>query len=320
MSYDYVVNPYTNRRVSIYSQTGQNVLNDYLEHLGGGGACAGHKNVKKCPSGCKKATYTYKKARGSHKRGDSYTYCTPEHRAHKKAAAKKAHKKQRKQHHDAHHDEHHDDHHAQHHDAHHDEHHDEHHDQHQQVRKRGRKKRGSRGSRGRGSRGSRGKQQQKHRSPSPAPRRRGYDALDRHETRRKPGRRGDHEGLASLGYGGSPKASCSGHKNAKKCPSGCKKATYTYKKARGNHKRGDSYTYCTPEHRAHHKKSSPKRKSHASSGTKRKAPRGKTALKTQRRGRHEYDPVGRYETYRKPGRRGDHEGLASIGYGGGYEW
>jgi hypothetical protein len=119
-SYEYVVNPYTNRRVSIYSKTGQQVLNAYLEHLGGG-ECAGHKNVEKCPTGCKKATNTARKTTAHRKRGDSYTYCTPEHHSKKKE------------------------------------------------------------SRGRNS----------------------YDSYDRHETKRKPGRRGDYEGLASLGYGGA---------------------------------------------------------------------------------------------------------------------
>ena len=249
MSYEYVVNPYTNRRVSIYTKTGQQVLNAYLEHLGGAGECAGHKNAKKCPSGCKKATYTYRKARGEHKRGDTYTYCTPEHHARKQAVkehkAKVSHKAS-----------------------------------------------------------SSKKKQSSARRPK-------YDPLDRHETRRRPGRRADHEGLASLGYGGSPASACAGHKNAKKCPSGCKKATYTYRKARGEHKRGDTYTYCTPEHHARKQavKEHKAKVSHKASSSKKKQSSAR---------RPKYDPLDRHETRRRPGRRADHEGLASLGYGGGY--
>ena len=261
MSYEYVVNPYTNRRVSIYSKTGQQVLNAYLEHLGGAGECAGHKNAKKCPPGCKKATYTFKKARGEHKRGDSYTYCTPEHHTSRKKVVKRDKDKLEK-------------------------------DKailkadlaklEQDKSKTGRKKKTS-------------------------SRRAKYDPLDRHESRRRPGRRGDHEGLASLGYGGSPASACAGHKNAKKCPTGCKKATYTYRKARGEHKRGDSYTYCTPEHHSR-KKEAVSHKKKATSSKKKSSSRSA-----------KYDALDRHETRRRPGRRGDHEGLASLGYGGGYQ-
>ena len=70
----------------------------------------------------------------------------------------------------------------------------------------------------------------------------GYDSTDRHETRRKPGTRGEHlEGLAGLGYGGSgsSKSPCRGYANKPSCPTGCKKVSVSKGKRKG-------HTFCTP--------------------------------------------------------------------------
>lgn len=53
-TYDYIINPATNRKVSIHSTTGKNILKGYLQQ-GGAGHCTGKKN-QACPPDCKQIT------------------------------------------------------------------------------------------------------------------------------------------------------------------------------------------------------------------------------------------------------------------------
>ena len=50
-TYDYIINPSTNRKVSIQSTTGKNILKGYLQQ-GGASDCTGRKN-QKCTPDCK---------------------------------------------------------------------------------------------------------------------------------------------------------------------------------------------------------------------------------------------------------------------------
>ena len=65
-TYDYIINPSTNRKVSIHSTTGKNILKGYLQQ-GGAKDCTGRKN-QECPPDCKQITIS-KGPRAGH------TYC-----------------------------------------------------------------------------------------------------------------------------------------------------------------------------------------------------------------------------------------------------
>ena len=65
-TYDFIINPATNRKVSIHSTTGKNILKGYLQQ-GGAKDCTGRKN-QECPPDCKQITIS-KGPRAGH------TYC-----------------------------------------------------------------------------------------------------------------------------------------------------------------------------------------------------------------------------------------------------
>ncbi len=237
MEYRYIINPLTNRKVSIQSRKGQSILKEYVNQLGGG-ECAVNVKTGRCGRSPKHTSYPELCEDGPPTKG-GLTTCRKVKGA--KIPSLDANAPAWEPSHD-----------------HSDDSDVESHDEHVSR------------SRGRG--------------------RHDPDPYDRMEHRRRSGKRGDHEGLASLGYGGAvggAKSACAGHVNEPNCPPGCKKITVSKGARRGQ-------TYC--------------RKSPAKS-----APKKKSSSKSSR---HSYDAYDRHETYRKPGKRGDHEGLASLGYGG----
>ena len=72
MGYDYIVNPLTGRKVSIFSRKGHSIINEYLnQQMGGGEAsiCKGNRD-KDCPPDCKQISVKKVKPGKS-----PYTYC-----------------------------------------------------------------------------------------------------------------------------------------------------------------------------------------------------------------------------------------------------
>lgn len=90
MGYGYIVNPLTNRKVSIHSRKGQSILREYVNQLGGANfvsGCRGRKN-QDCPPGCKKisvnkgklAPYTYCRKEKVSKKNRKHSQLNPEAR------------------------------------------------------------------------------------------------------------------------------------------------------------------------------------------------------------------------------------------------